>query len=125
MDIEPGHVETAERTFTESDVRAFAELSRDRGDHHLERDEEGRLLVHGLLTATLATEIGGRFTVLARRMTYRFHQPVYAGETIRCAVEFTTVEAREDGRTEVAVEATFTREHDETVVVTGSFDGVV
>ncbi|MDZ7745454.1 MAG: MaoC family dehydratase N-terminal domain-containing protein [Halobacteriales archaeon] len=125
MDIEPGHIEIAERTFTENDVQRFAEVSRDRGDHHLERDDEGRLLVHGLLTATLATEIGGRFTVLARRMEYRFRRPVYAGETIRCETEFTTVEEREDGRTEVATEATFTRERDDAVVVTGSFDGII
>lgn len=125
MDIEPGHVEVAQRTFTEADVQAFAEVSRDRGDHHLERDDEGRLLVHGLLTATLATEIGGRFTVLARRMSYQFRRPVYAGETIRCETEFTTVEERSDGRTEVVAEATFTRERDGAVVVTGSFDGVV
>ena len=88
MDIEPGHVEVAQRTFTEEDVETFAEVSRDRGDHHLERDEEGQLLVHGLLTATLATEIGGRFTVLARQMSYQFRRPVYAGETVRCETEF-------------------------------------
>ena len=109
MDIEVGDVATAERTFTPEDVRAFTELSGDRGDHHLEPDEDGRLLVHGLLTATLATEIGGRFTVLARTMEYEFRRPVYTGQRIRCTAEFTTVAEREDGRTEVAAELTFER----------------
>ena len=109
MDIEVGDVVTAERTFTHEDVRTFTELSGDRGDHHLEPDEEGRLLVHGLLTATLATEIGGRFTVLARTMEYEFRRPVYTGQRIRCVAEFTTVAEREDGRTEVAAELTFER----------------
>ncbi|MFB6117796.1 dehydratase [Halosegnis sp.] len=127
MDLEAGHVETAERTFTPEDVRTFTEVSGDRGDHHLETDEEGRLLVHGLLTATLATEIGGRFTVLARTMEYSFRQPVYTGERIRCVAEFTQVDQREDGRTEVAADLRFHRIDNETptLVATGSWDGVI
>jgi acyl dehydratase len=55
-----GETVTARRTFEHGDVRQFADATGDRGDHHLEADEDGRLLVHGLLTASLATEIGGR-----------------------------------------------------------------
>ena len=118
-------METAERRFTREDVRAFTDVSGDRGDHHLEPDEEGRLLVHGLLTATLATEIGGRFTVLARTMEYEFCRPVYTGQWIRCTAEFTTVADREDGRTEVEAELTFERVATGSVVMTGRWDGVV
>jgi acyl dehydratase len=125
MDLTEGDVVTVERTFTAEDVRTFTEVSGDRGGHHLEPDEEGRLLVHGLLTATLATEIGGRYDVLARTMEYRFRRPVYTGETVRCRAEFETVERREDGRTEVEADVTFTRTDDETVVLTGEFDGVI
>jgi len=125
MDLTEGDTVAVERTFTAEDVRAFTEVSGDRGDHHLEPDEEGRLLVHGLLTATLATEIGGRHDVLARTMEYRFRRPVYTGETVRCAAEFTTVERRADGRTEVAADLTFTRTDDGEVVLTGGFDGVI
>lgn len=119
-----GDVVTATRTFDSSDVRQFAEATGDRGDHHLEEDDEGRLLVHGLLTASLGTEIGGRYNVLARTMEYRFRRPVYTGETVRCAARFTTVEARADGW-EVAADLEYVREDDDTVVLTGSFDGVI
>lgn len=121
-----GELVTARRTFERSDVRQFADATKDRGDHHLEQDEEGRLLVHGLLTAALGTEIGGRYSVLARTMTYRFHRPVYTGETVRCDARFTTVEGRESGDGwEVAADLEYVREDDDAVVLTGSFDGVI
>lgn len=126
MDLADGEVVTTRRTFEAEDVRQFAEATGDRGDHHLEPDEEGRLLVHGLLTAALGTEIGGRYNVLARTMTYRFHRPVYTGETVRCAATFTTVEEREAGDGwEVAADLEYVREDDDTVVLTGAFDGVI
>lgn len=126
MDLSEDEVVTSTRTFEKRDVRQFAEATGDRGDHHLEEDAEGRLLVHGLLTASLATEIGGRYNVLARTMEYRFHEPVYAGETVRCETQFVTVEPRDDGGGhEVAAELRFVREDDDAVVLTGSFDGVI
>ncbi|WP_255195388.1 MaoC/PaaZ C-terminal domain-containing protein [Halorarius litoreus] len=124
MDLSEGDVVTVTRTFEHRDVRQFAEATGDRGDHHLEADEAGRLLVHGLLTASLAAEVGGRYNVLARTMTYRFRKPVYTGETVRCATQFPTVEPREDGW-EVAAELEYVREDDGAVVLTGSFDGVI
>lgn len=124
MDPSEGDTVVVERTFTTEDVETFTDVSGDRGDHHLEPDQEGRLLVHGLLTATLATEIGGRYDVLARTMEYRFRRPVYTGETIRCTAEFETVTWREDGRTEVEADVTFVRTDDGAVVLTGAFDGV-
>ncbi len=81
-----GDVLIWERTFTEEDVRLFARFSGDEGEHHLEPDQQGRLMVHGLLTATLPTKIGGDLNFIAREMTFRFHRPVFAGDTIRCAV---------------------------------------
>lgn len=124
MDIAEGEVVTARRTFDHADVRQFAEATGDRGDHHLEPDDQGRLLVHGLLTASLGTEIGGRYNVLARTMTYRFRRPVYTGETVRCAATFTTVEPRDDGW-EIAADLEYVREADGAVVLTGEFDGIV
>lgn len=119
-----GETVTATRTFENEDVRAFAEATGDRGEHHVEPDEEGRLLVHGLLTASLATEIGGRYDVLARTMTYAFERPVYTGETVRCEATFTTVDERDDGL-EVAAELAFVRGDDGEVVLTGEWDGVI
>ena len=81
-----GDVIAWERTFTEDDVRLFGEFSGDEGTHHLQPDERGRLMVHGLLTATLPTKIGGDINFIAREMTFRFHRPVFSGDTVRCEV---------------------------------------
>jgi acyl dehydratase len=58
-------------------------------------------------------------------MTYEFRRPVYTGETVECAATFTTIERRGDGDWEVAADLKYVREDDETVVLTGAFDGVV
>jgi 3-hydroxybutyryl-CoA dehydratase len=81
-----GDVVSWERTFTEEDVRLFARFSGDEGEHHLRPDEAGRLMVHGLLTATLPTKIGGDINFIARQLTFRFHRPVFSGDTVRCEV---------------------------------------
>ncbi|MFB6083482.1 MAG: MaoC/PaaZ C-terminal domain-containing protein [Halorientalis sp.] len=120
--IAEGEVVTYERTFTESDVREFAALSEDRQPRHLEPDEDGRLMVHGLLTATLPTKIGGDLEVLASHMEFSFRRPVYTGQTVHCRVELTDVESganRDEVRAEV--ECTVAGE----TVLSGSFEGVV
>jgi len=88
-----GDVVAWERTFTEDDVRRFSSFSGDEGTHHLQPDEWGRLMVHGLLTATLPTKIGGDINFIAREMTFQFHRPVYSGDTVHC--EVTIVELTE------------------------------
>jgi 3-hydroxybutyryl-CoA dehydratase len=52
-----GDLLTWTRTFTDEDIRLFARLSGDEGEHHLVPDEKGRLMAHGLLTATIPTKI--------------------------------------------------------------------
>ena len=84
LSIKPGDTFTLERTFTERDVEIFTEVSQDRGEHHLTRDAKGRLMLQGLLTATLATQFGGSIDYLATEMTFRFHRPAFAGDTVRC-----------------------------------------
>ncbi|MDQ2921736.1 MAG: MaoC family dehydratase [Acidobacteriota bacterium] len=83
------------RTFTEEDIRMFAKFSGDQGQHHLVPDEQGRLMAHGLLTATLPTKIGGDLNFIAREMTFHFHRPVFAGDTIVCEVELIEMEPAE------------------------------
>lgn len=61
-----GDVISWQRTFTDEDIRLFAKLSGDEGEHHLVADEHGRLMAHGLLTATLPTKIGGDLNFIAR-----------------------------------------------------------
>jgi acyl dehydratase len=79
-----GDTATWERTFTEEDIRLFNKISGDEGIHHVTPDEQGRLMVHGLLTATVPTKIGGDMNFIAREMKFQFHRPVFAGDTVTC-----------------------------------------
>ena len=100
---------TWERTFTEEDVRRFAEISGDRGAHHVQPGPDGRVMVQGLLTATLPTKIGGDLNFLAREMTFEFLRPVFSGETITAEVRITSVQ-EEGARQWASVEAVCTNE---------------
>ena len=91
-----GETHEFERTFTTGDVRRFADLSGDEQARHTEPDEDGRLLVHGLLTATMPTKVGGDLAVLAREMTFEFRRPVHTGESITCQSTVTAVQERPD-----------------------------
>lgn len=111
-----GETSVVERTFTPDDVRRFADLSGDEQDRHLEPDEDGRHLVHGLLTATLPTVVGGNNDVLAREMAFEFIRPVYTGETITC--EMTTDAVTEhDDRYDFDATAVCRNEADEAVLL--------
>jgi acyl dehydratase len=111
------------RTFTVDDVRAFADVSRDRGIHHVEAGEDGRLLVHGLLTATIPTKLGGDIDYLAQAMSFRFHRPVFTGDEILCDCRAAKVEDRGD-RTYVEFDIRCTNQHGKEVL-TGSTTGVI
>ena len=50
MNIKVGQKAVYERTFTTKDIETFAELSGDKGSHHVNPDAEGRIMVQGLLT---------------------------------------------------------------------------
>jgi acyl dehydratase len=111
------------RTFTEEDIRLFAKLSGDEGVHHLVPDEEGRLMAHGLLTATLPTKIGGDLNFIARELTFQFHRPVFAGDTIVCEVELVELEPTEQ-YTRVVTKWVCQNQHGKEVM-TGEARGVV
>jgi acyl dehydratase len=93
--VEVGDKLSWSRTFTEEDIRLFLKLSGDEGVQHLVPDEQGRLMAHGLLTATLPTKIGGDMNFIARELTFQFHRPVFAGDTIVCEVELVELEPAE------------------------------
>ncbi|ELY66403.1 hotdog family protein [Natronococcus jeotgali] len=118
-----GETHTFERAFTTEDVRRFAELSRDTQDRHTEPDAEGRLLVHGLLTATLPTKIGGDLEVLASSMEFQFRRPVYTGERITCTWTYESVLERED-RYELAVDVACENGAGKTVL-TAAVEGLI
>jgi acyl dehydratase len=111
----PGQVFTGERVFTVEEVREFTRLSQDAGVHHVEPDAQGRLLVHGLLLATMPTRIGGMLDYLARTMNFEFLRPAFTGERIRCQVTATRVEPGE-GRVQVAFEVSCTNEQGKEVM---------
>ncbi|QDX95294.1 enoyl-CoA hydratase [Brevibacillus laterosporus] len=81
-----GDTLTWTRTFTEEETLHFAEFTGDKGRHHMERDEQGRLMVHGLLTASIGTKIGGDLHYIAREFNNEFLRPVFTGDTITCEV---------------------------------------
>jgi acyl dehydratase len=122
-----GDVHVVERTFTTADVEEFAAVSRDTQAIHTERDPP---MVHGLLTATLSTEVGGDLAVLARTMTFDFLAPVYAGDTVRCEWTTERVDAhpdRYDLTASVECRRTASRRADaeQTVVLRGEVTGLV
>jgi 3-hydroxybutyryl-CoA dehydratase len=98
MVVKPGQKESYSRTFTSADVKAFSEISGDRGIHHVVPDPKGRVMVQGLLTACLPTKLGGDLNYIAAEMSFKFVRPVFVGETITCeaeVVEATTAEGRQ------------------------------
>ncbi len=90
--MQVGDTSAWERSFTEEDVRLFAHLSGDQGEHHVTADSKGRLMVHGLLTATLPTKLGGDLNYIAGTMNFEFLRPVFVGETIRCEAVIMQIE---------------------------------
>ncbi|WP_137290609.1 hotdog family protein [Natronorubrum halophilum] len=114
---------TFERTFTVAEVREFGELSGDQQAIHTEPNEEGELIVQGLLTATLPTKIGGDLSYLARRMDLEFRRPVYTGDRITCEWRTDVVDERDD-RYEIEGSVVCTN-GDERIVLDGKIDGIV
>ena len=52
-------------------------------------------MVHGLLTATIPTKIGGDMNFIAREMKFQFHRPVFAGDTVTCEATIVELEKGE------------------------------
>jgi 3-hydroxybutyryl-CoA dehydratase len=121
--MKPGDTLSWTRTFTDDDIALFAKLSGDQGEHHLIPNDQGRLMAHGLLTATLPTKIGGDLNLIAREMTFRFHRPVFAGDTIECVVTLTSAE-QGDGFLNIVTEWKCTNQHGKEVM-TGGGSGII
>lgn len=118
-----GEIGTFERTFTVEDVQRFADLSGDDQSRHTEPDEDGRLMVQGLLTATLPTKIGSDDEVMASSIEFNFHRPVYTGDRLECQSRYDSVEEQDD-------RYVFTKEFrcengDGETVLTGTTEGLI
>lgn len=118
-----GDVVSWERTFTEDDIRLFNRVSGDEGEHHVTPNEQGRLMVHGLLTATVPTKIGGDMNFIAREMNFQFHRPVFAGDTVTCVVTVVEFEPGEQ-YTNVRSEFVCRNQHGKEVM-SGRVQGVI
>lgn len=123
MSLSVGEVIKFERTFITEDVRKFREISKDEASHHISPDEQGRLFIHGLLTATLPTKIGGDHNVLARTMNFEFIRPVLTGDTIVCEVTIDEFE-KHDYRTHIKASFVCKNQHKKEVL-TGDFSGII
>ncbi|HDR6308919.1 TPA: enoyl-CoA hydratase [Bacillus cereus] len=123
MIIKVGDVFKYERRFTEEEVFEFANITGDKGRHHMEYDENGRLMVHGLLTASIGTKVGEELHYIARELVSEFIRPVFTGDTITCELTLTNIEQKE-GYKKVSIESVY-RNQDEKTVLVGTSYGVI
>jgi 3-hydroxybutyryl-CoA dehydratase len=123
LPLQAGDKIAFERSFTKEDVELFTRISGDEGIHHLSPDEQGRLVVQGLLTATLPTKVGGDYNVLARTMNFEFLRPVFTSDTINCEVTIEQFEKQEK-RTRITASFSCTNQHGKEVLK-GRFAGVI
>ncbi len=121
--LTPGTAFTVTRTFSESQVKQFADLTRDYNPIHFDprfvaaKKFKGRIC-HGLLVGGMITEVGGQIGWLASGMNFRFKRPVYMGETITCTLTITEID--EKGR--ARADAVLVNQDDE-VVMTAQLTG--
>ena len=105
------------RKFTQKDVRQYADITRDYNPIHFDerfskaKNFTGRIC-HGLLTASILTEIGGQIGWLASRMDFRFKKPVYFGDTVTCQFTITLI----DDRNRAEARAVYRNQHGAIVV---------
>jgi len=111
------------RTFTETDMVLFIGLTWDINPYHTDEQfaaqtKFGRRILPGLLTASMATHLGGLWGFLAQEIRVEFLAPVYIGDTITCEGEIMEVAPR--GR--VRVRARYTNASG-VEVLSGEFAG--
>lgn len=102
-ELQVGQKASIQKTFTSSDVEAFAQVSLDTNPIHLDDEYAkttvfGRRIAHGILTsglisAVLANKLPGPGTIYLGQ-ELRFTAPVFLGDTITAEVEI--AEIRED-----------------------------
>ena len=125
--LTPGTTFTVIRTFSESQIEQFADLTRDYNPIHFDprfvatKGFKARIC-HGLLVGGMVTEVGGQIGWLASGMNFRFKRPVYMGETITCTVTISEID--EKGR--ARADAVFVNQDGELVLtahLTGRIPG--
>jgi 3-hydroxybutyryl-CoA dehydratase len=90
---------TVVRTFTEQDMVQFADITKDYNAAHFDdrfaavKNLRGRIC-HGLLVASMITQVGGQIGWLASRFDLRFIKPVYFGDTITCRLTLNDIDEK-------------------------------
>jgi acyl dehydratase len=90
---------TVVRTFTEQDMVQFADITKDYNAAHFDdrfatvKNLRGRIC-HGLLVASMITQVGGQIGWLASRFDLRFMKPVYFGDTITCRLTLDDIDEK-------------------------------
>jgi 3-hydroxybutyryl-CoA dehydratase len=116
---------TADRTFTEEDVLKFSEITRDYNPVHFDerfsavKKFNGRIC-HGLLVASILTEIGGQIGWLASVMNFRFKRPVYLHDKITCTITITQIDPQRRAKA-IAVY----KNQDDTIVLEADLEGIL
>jgi len=88
-ELKVGDIFSVARKFTENDMNLFADVTRDYNPVHFDerftkvKGFDSRIC-HGLLVASMITEIGGQMGWLATDMSFSFKKPVYFGDSIVC-----------------------------------------
>jgi len=102
---EAGDSFSVSRRFTEQDVVDFADITKDYNPVHFDdrfaavKNFNGRIC-HGLLAASILTEIGGQIGWLASGMHFIFKKPVYFKDTITCELTITEIDQRRRAKAE-------------------------
>lgn len=112
---EEGDVITHERAFTPEEVREFGSMTGDTQAIHTDPDDDGRLIVQGLLSGSIMTSIGSELEYTARTIAYEFFKPVYTGESITCELTVTAV-TEQDDRYQLENDVVFRNETDDVVI---------
>jgi len=112
------------KTFSDEDVRTFAEISGDKNPLHLDDEYAastrfGQRLVHGILTsgmisAVLGTQLPGPGSVYIKQ-TINFRSPVFIGDTITTTVTTKKILDKKS----IATFETVCKKSDGTVVIDG------
>ncbi|CAB1073686.1 Acyl dehydratase [Olavius algarvensis Delta 1 endosymbiont] len=113
------------RQFTQTDMQAFADVTRDYNPIHFEKrfadvKKFRDPICHGLLVGSILTEVGGQIGWLASAMNFRFKRPVYFGDTIECRLTITAIDERNRARADAIY-----RNQDGTIVLEAELGGIV
>ncbi|MFC1522304.1 enoyl-CoA hydratase [Elusimicrobiota bacterium] len=121
--VYPGKKISWKRTITDREILLFAELSGDKAIHHVQKDSDGRLVAHGLFTATLPTKLGGDLDYIARSIQFDFVYPVCSGDTLTC-VGIVDAVMKKPGRFKIKFSFTVTNQHNK-LVLKGKSSGMI